>query len=304
MDSFIRNSQIHTFPYNFGAIPPSNSGPDGTVYLVPHPYDTSISPTANSKAGPGAILTASRNLELFDSEINFDTYKIGLFTMDELLPNTNSPFDNSQLLKSVSSKIHNLGKFPVILGGDHSITFGAVCAAFEKYSDVGVLIFDAHPDLFDRHSGTKYSHASIARRVYELGIPVSFVGLRSTAREELEFIDQNEIVVVNAKNIIKSPEAIDNITNYLSANVYISIDLDVLDPSEMPSVGYPEPGGLRWYDVVGALENVIRKKNIVGFDVVELCPIPGNSAPDFLAAKLIYRMIGLIFKDKLLNGKY
>ncbi len=297
MNSVNTRAGAKKHPYNFGAIPKAYSGPDAAVCLIPFPYDSTSSPTAAARRGPEAILRASRNLELFDSELGVETYKVGLQTLDEVQPNANSTFENSQVVEAVVAKALQAGKLPVVIGGDHSLTLGAVRAALNKYPDIGVVILDAHPDLFDKHEGTEYGHASIARRIYELGIPLSVIGLRSASREESDFIDSSEISLVKAREILESKQAIERPLSVLPERIYLSIDLDVMDPAEMPAVANPEPGGLRWYDIVDCLERLLCKKKVIGFDVVELCPIPGNPAPDFIAAKLIYRLIGLIFKN-------
>lgn len=289
------------YPYNFGAIAKAYSGPDAAVCLIPFGYDSTSNPTAAARRGPDAILRASRNLELFDSEVGVETYKLGLRTLDEVEPNVNSPLENSKVVEAVVTEVLNAGKLPIVIGGDHSLTLGAVRAARTKYPDVGVMILDAHPDLFDKYEGTKYGHASVTRRIHELGVTVAIAGVRSASRQESDFISNCGISVVTAREILKSKDAIERAFSVLPERIYLSIDLDVMDPGEMPAVANPEPGGLRWYDTMDCLERVTRKKTVVGFDVVELCPIPGNPTPDFIAAKLIYRMIGLIFRDKLLS---
>lgn len=274
---------------------------DPSVCMIPFPYDSTSSSTAAARRGPEAILRASRNLELFDSELGVETYKVGIQTMDEVEPNANSPFENSQVVEAVVTEVLQSDKLPVVIGGDHSLTLGSVRAALNKYPDVGVVLLDAHPDLFDKYEGTKYGHASVTRRIHELDVKVAILGVRSTSREETDFIDNSGISIFSTREILKSKEIIEDTLSMLPEHIYVSVDLDVMDPGEMPAVANPEPGGLRWYDMVDCLEKIICKKTIVGFDVVELYPIPGNPTPDFIAAKLIYRIIGLIFREKLLT---
>ncbi|MBI5183896.1 MAG: arginase family protein, partial [Nitrospinae bacterium] len=162
------------------------------------------------------------------------------------------------------------------------------------YKDLSVLQFDAHPDLYDEWEESYYSHACTMRRISEIS-PFVQVGIRCISSEEAEFIEENKIKVIMAKDYLEKRCDIKEVLTALSDHVYITVDLDVLDPSIMPSVGTPEPGGLLWYDLLSILKMVIKDKTIVGFDVVELCPIPGNTAPDFLAAKLVYKMISYIF---------
>ena len=267
------------------------------------PYDTTSSSREASRKGPEAILRASRNLELFDSELGVETYKVGIQTLDEVEPNVNSPFENSQVVEAVVGDVLGADILPVLIGGDHSVTLGAVRAALKKHPDLGFVMLDAHPDLFDKYEGTEYGHASVARRVHELGVTVVIAGVRSASRGEADLIRDSEISLVTAREILQSRACIDEILSVLPERVYLSIDLDVMDPGEMPAVANPEPGGLRWYDVVDCLEKLIRVRTVVGFDVVELCPLAGNPTPDFIAAKLIYRVIGLIFRDKLISAE-
>ncbi len=293
----LREVKMH--PYNFGAIHARHMTRDSHVCFIRIPYDSTSRTTIVSQNAPEAILRASRNLELFDSELGIETYKIGLETMDEVEPDLDSPFENSRVVEVVVTAVMQSEKLPVLLGGDHSLTLGAVRAVRNKHNDLGALVLDAHPDLFDEYAGTKYGHASVTRRIHELGVPVSLVGVRSASREERDFLGSSDIPVVGAREILRSPDAIQKSLSALPEQIYLSIDLDVMDPGEMPAVSNPEPGGLRWYDMMDVLERVTSEKKVVGFDVVELCPIPGNPTPDFIAAKLIYRLIGLIFKDQL-----
>ena len=295
--SISEHGDYKTHPYGFGAIPRGVEQQSPSVCVIPIPYDLTSSSKAAARRGPDAILQASRNLELFDSELGVETFKVGIQTLDEVEPNVNSPFENSQLVEAVVTDVLQEGRLPVVIGGDHSLTLGAVRAALNKHPDIGVLILDAHPDLFDKYEGTKYGHASVTRRIHELGVTIAIAGLRSASHQETDFINSSAITLITAREILKSKDAIDRIIPVLPERLYLSIDLDVMDPGEMPAVANPEPGGLRWYDMVDCLERLTCKKRVIGFDVVELCPIPGNPAPDFIAAKLIYRLIGLIFRN-------
>jgi agmatinase len=298
-----KSASYRTHPYGFGAIPQSPEQSAPSVCIIPFPYDAAgTSNTGAAKRGPEAILRASRNLELFDYDLGAEPCKVGIETMDEVEQNTNSPFENAQVAEAVVADVLAAGKLPVLLGGDHSLTLGAVRAVHGSNSNIGVLILDAHPDMFDEFEGTRYGHASVARRIHDLGVPVAIAGVRCASRGEHEFIDGSGLGVVTARQMLDSKRAIDRVLTVLPEQIYVSIDLDVLDPSVMPAVANPEPGGLRWYDVVDCLDKVSCDKRILGFDVVELSPVHGNAAPDFTAAKLIYRLIGLIFKEKLTRG--
>jgi agmatinase len=185
-------------------------------------------------------------------------------------------------------------KLPVLLGGEHSVTIGALQAAKRRYPNFSVLQFDAHADLRDSYQGTRYSHACVGRRACELA-GLTQVGIRSMCAEEAEFRKSSSVKTFFAADLANNDIPAGKIFSGLEENLYITIDLDVFDPSIMPATGTPEPGGLSWYTVLAILREACRKHKIIGFDVVELCPMPYNVAPDFLASKLIYRMLGYIF---------
>jgi agmatinase len=201
-------------------------------------------------------------------------------------------------VRSAAAGILERGKIPVIIGGEHSVTIGFVMALKQNYPDLSVLQLDAHADLRESYQDSPFNHACVARRISEL-CPIVQVGVRSLSNVEAEFLKSPArkvnygIKTHYARDIIKGVrwgEVVEDLTE----DVFITIDLDVFDPSIMPATGTPEPGGLGWYDVLGLLRTVATKKRVVGFDIVELCPIPGNVAPDFLAAKLAYKVMGYI----------
>jgi agmatinase len=183
-------------------------------------------------------------------------------------------------------------KFVVTIGGEHSVSIGAIQAHAEKVKDLGVLQLDAHADLRDEYQGSKFNHACVMARVKEF-CPVVQVGIRSMDIEEKKSPVPGSVFF--AEDIHKDRSYIESVIAQLSESVYITIDLDVFDPSVMPSTGTPEPGGMLWYDVLALLRAVCKKKNVVGFDIVELCPNENNKAPDFTAAKLIYKTLAYKF---------
>jgi len=257
------------------------------VVVFPVPYSSTASWKAGTNFGPQAIIEASRHLELYDIEAKKDFSKKGVFTLDPLGVSKNSPKETVLQIKKVTDNLLRNKKFPFMLGGEHSITLGAVMSFKEKFSDFSVLQLDAHADLREEYEGTKYSHACVMKRIRDLKIPVTQVGIRSVSGEELKPLAKAEDSIFYAPNL-----PVDEIVNSLKKNVYLTFDLDVLDPSIMPSTGTPEPGGLGWYEVLELIKEVSKKRRIVGADMVELDPIPGVSAPDFLAAKLAYKIIG------------
>jgi len=257
------------------------------VVVFPVPYSSTTSWKTSTNEGPRAIIEASRHIELYDLERKKDISKEGIFTLDLLEPSKNSPSETISRIKNVFDKLLDDKKFPIMLGGEHSITLGAVQSFKEKFSDFSVLQIDAHSDLREEYEGTKYSHASVMKRIKDMGVPIVQVGIRAVSAEEAEYIEKE-----NIKNIFYAPEIpIEEINGALKENVYITFDLDALDPSIMPSTGTPEPGGLGWYESLNLIKEIAKKKKIIGADIVELDPIPGLHSPDFLAAKLAYKII-------------
>lgn len=283
--------------FNFGALPEDQSGYDRSrVVVLPVPYEATVSLRSGTREGPAAIIRASRGVETYDEEFGVEICReIGIHTFGEIVPNFRSPRDQVERIGRVVSRILNDEKFLVTLGGEHSITAGIVAAHRDRYPDLTVLQLDAHPDLRDSYEGTTYNHACVMRRVEDV-CPFVQVGVRCISREESEFIRDRRIPSISACRWREDPEEVaGEVLDALSGEVYLTIDLDVFDPGEMPAVGTPEPGGMGWYQVLGLIEKVAAARRIVGFDLVELSPIPGMIAPDFLAARLVYKLITLVF---------
>jgi len=287
------------FPHNFLGLDEdeAKSYEDSKVVIVSVPYDGTRTWIIGEKwkimdasKGPDAIITASRNMELYDEELDAEISDVRIYTKEPLEIKDSSEKVVEDVFLKVK-KIVNDDKFPVILGGEHSISFGAIKALKEKYDNLSVLQLDAHTDLRDSYEGTKFSHASVMARAREL-CEVVQVGIRS---QELDEKDVNKENIFYAKDIYDNEQWMDEAISKLSDNVYITFDLDAFDISIMPSTGTPEPGGLQWYQALKFLKKVFKEKNVVGFDVVELAPIDNLIAPDFLAAKLVYKMIGYWF---------
>jgi len=270
------------------------------VVVMQVPYDRTATYLKGAVNGPRAIIDASKKMELFDEELNQETYKIGIHTMDPLP--VQDMTSEAMVDKVYGSTIELLkaNKFPVILGGEHSLSIGSVKAFKEIYPDLSVLHLDAHYDMRDEYFGSKFNHGCVARRISEI-CPIVQTGTRSLSKEEKDFLAtqaNGRVKTVNVYDILEMPLWKDVISHSLSEHVYVSIDLDVFDPSLMPAVGTPEPGGIGWYETLDLLREVSKDKKIVGFDVVELCPIKGQVSSDFLAAKLVYRLLGYIFPMK------
>lgn len=278
--------------HNFaGLTPPYCDRTHARVVVVPVPYDGTSEWHGGSRHGPRAIIEASRYLEFYDAELDTEIHKVGIHTLDEIEPVMGGPEGMVERVYQVVKGLAAEGKFVVVLGGEHSVSLGAVRALKENFLDLNVLQLDAHADLRDEYLGTRYGHACVMRRVFE-HCPVVQVGVRSLSLEERQFIERSGIKCL----FIKEPEGElgdpEEVIAGLKQHVYITIDLDVFDPSVMPAVSMPEPGGMQWHQVLSLLKLVARRRHIVGFDLVELCPGEGPDHCAFLAAKLAYKLIG------------
>ncbi len=285
-------------PHNFLALPEELSKLKNSKFvLLPVPYEESTTFVKGTKYGPRALIYASHEIELFDSELGFEPCEKGICTLDELEPLVSDPEKMTKRIQDVAEKLLEKEKIVVSIGGEHTITVGLVQAFKRKYQNLSVLQLDAHADLRDSYQGSKYSHACVMRRTREICNYVG-VGIRSISSDELSFAKKKGVKLFFAHNITFDLSFFDKVLELLSEDVYLSFDLDFLDPSVMPSVGTPEPGGFGWYETLQILKRLCQTKNVVGFDLSELSPISGNVAPNFLAAKLVYKIIGYIISGK------
>ena len=274
--------------------PPEENDPESArVFVIPVPYDSTTSYMPGTREGPAAIIEASRHLEDYDIELDLDISGVGIHTAPALRPRTDSPKAMADIVRAAVLYAASRGKLSVILGGEHSITVGAVQAYGDICSDLSVLYIDAHADMRNSYHGSRWGHASTARRVSEI-CPVTLIGVRSISADEVAFVRGQGIPVSywDAASRDRLDRAIELAKRHLSENVYISIDLDALDPSIMSAVGTPEPGGILWHELLLLLRAVTGSANVVGFDIVELSPPHGSPACAFTAAKLAYKLIG------------
>ena len=276
---------------NFGGNEVVYSYSESGIIIVPVPYDETSTWMKGADKGPDAILEASVNLEFYDIETSSEAHLKGIFTIPPLLEKE-SP---EKLTEDVYYRILTLlseNKFPVIIGGNHTVSIGSIKAFSEYYDNLTVLQLDAHSDLRQIYEGSEFNHACAMARSREYASLVQ-VGIRSMSAEELPYIDKDRIFFSHELYYDKSlyKKAIGK----LSENVYITIDLDVFDPSIMPSTGTPEPGGPSYFELLHFMRDVINARNVVGFDIVELCPSATNKAPDFIAAKIIYQLLSYRF---------
>jgi len=277
---------------NFGYLPEEYSDPENArIVIIPVAYDGTSTWIKGADKGPAAIIEASANMELYDIETHSEVYKKGIYTEDAIT----GGITTREMIEATNGTVQyylEKNKFTVVIGGEHSVSIGSVKAHAKHYANLTVLQLDAHADLRKEYNGSIYNHACVMARIKE-SCPVVQVGIRSMDSLEKDSMDKTRTFF--AEDIYNNTDWIKKVISNLSDNVYITIDLDVFDPSIMPSTGTPEPGGLLWYDVLALLKAVSNEKNVVGFDVVELCPDDRNKAPDFMAAKLIYKLLSYKF---------
>jgi agmatinase len=281
----------HADPLVFGGVlPVRRSFDDSAVVVLPVPVDRTTSYVSGTRHGPHEILQASSHMELWDEEIQADVHGIGIFT----LPEMELPFGEMEPLldeiERVGYEIIGRDKFLVSLGGEHSITPPLVSAAARKYPGLSVLQIDAHADMRDAYMGTQHNHACAMRRCLHYA-RLTQVGIRSLSTEEAEILPKLNTTVFYDASMRRDPAWIDKVVDSLAADVYVSIDVDGMDPAIMPATGTPEPGGLSWAEITTLLRTVAERRRIVSADIVELSPIPGMVAPTFLCAKLIYKLL-------------
>ncbi len=257
------------------------------MVVLPVPYDETSSWIKGSDKGPEALLDASVALEWYDIETQTQVYKKGIFTALPITEKSSPELLCNAVQERVTTYLKD-GKFPVTIGGNHTVSIGAIRAAASQYADLTILQMDAHSDLRPSYEGSQLNHACVMYQASQL-CPITQLGIRSMCEEELGLFKEDRIFYAHA--IAGQTDWQQKALQTLSKNVYLTIDLDVFDPSVLPSTGTPEPGGLRYYEVLHFLRSVFAQYNVVGFDVVELCPNPNERASDFLAARLMYQLM-------------
>jgi agmatinase len=264
------------------------------VTIIPAPLEYSVCYMKGTAHGPQALLNASSQMELYDEELDCCPIEVGVYTRP-LLDYTG--MDHAAALQRTGAAVREVlqrGQLPLTLGGEHSLSAPVIAAVHERYPDLTVVHIDAHGDLRDEYEGTPLSHACIERRVVAMGIPLLEIGIRSFSPEEAAFMQtQPDVAIVWAYQMARGIATIP--WERLGKHTYVTIDLDAFDPGEVPAVGTPEPGGLSWYQVLDLFRKICRSTTVVGIDVVELCPMPDQTRADYLAARLVYKMIGYRF---------
>jgi agmatinase len=262
--------------------------------IVPIPYERSVSYGRGASGGPAAILAASRQVEHYDEVLKCEPYRAGIASEPVGAKTKISALSPPRMIdrfSAVVGKHLGAGRFPVTLGGEHTIALAPFAAAIRRYPNLHVLHFDAHADLRDTYRDDPYSHACVARRMAEKA-PLVQLGIRSYDKEQADAIPDLPVRILHAHEIHAGRDPVKFAARHLGDPVYLTVDLDVFDPAEVPATGTPEPGGLHWRDVDRVLEWLFANRTVVAMDVVELAPIRGWPAADFLAARLIYRAIG------------
>ena len=262
--------------------------------VLPIPYEATTSYGTGTRAGPRAIITASQQVEWYDEGLGRVVPSEPVATLAPLEPDARGPEFMHQRIYRAARRVVRDGKFLISLGGEHSITSGLVRAAQHRHKKLCVLQIDAHADLRDQYHGSPYSHACVMRRVHELGVPSVGVGIRSYSTEEARFIRSAKIPIFSARACCEKKDWIDEIVAQLAPQVYVTIDIDGFDPAYAPGTGTPEPGGLNWFQITDLLAAVARQCSVVGADVVEVQPLSHGNVTEFLAARLVHRLIGLV----------
>jgi len=279
----------------FGGTTPTPTTFDAArVVILPVPLDRTTSYVPGTRNGPHEILVASSHMELWDEETQTDVHSIGIYTLPEMEFPFASIEEVVREIRRVASEIVSRDKFPFILGGEHSITPAVVSAVAAKHPGLSVLQLDAHADLRDSFMGTRHNHACAMRRTLEFARATQ-VGIRSLSPEEAAAVPTLPTTIFYDFNMRQRTDWIDRVVDSLSETVYVTIDVDGFDPAIMPATGTPEPGGLSWYEALTLLRRVIERRKVVGCDIVELSPMGGNVAPNFLCAKLVYKILSYRF---------
>ncbi len=285
---------------NFGGIDEErySSFDTSSVLVWPVSYEGTVSYGTGTGAGAMAIVDASRNMELYEEETDTEPYKLGIHTLPEFTPR-DTPDAMMSGLYNATKKLLDTGKFICMLGGEHSVSAPVIQAHNEKFENLSVLQIDAHADLRDTYDGTPHSHASImARVVKDMRIPSVQVGIRSISGDEARSLkDGLPTKIFWARDIVGRTDWIDDAIHGLTDNVYLTIDIDGLDPSIVPTTGTPEPGGLGWYETLALIRKLAENKRVVGMDLVEYSYVESYDSPAFLCAKLVYKSLAYIFRN-------
>lgn len=292
-----------SLPTNFGLLDDETSAYETSrVAVLPVPFERTTSYGKGTTGGPAGIIRASQAMELYDEELRGDPSVQGIATLPPFLPEA---FDMAEALGELEAKARTHlenGKFLVTLGGEHSLSQAPVRATREVHGEIGVVQFDAHADLREEFDGTPYSHASVMKRIVDEGIPTLAVGIRSLSSPEAELVREKRLPVIWGHDLDRAAELFPPMLAALPEKIYLTFDIDYFDPSLVPATGTPEPGGGLWYPTLKLLRHLFHTKRVVAMDLVELAPIGGQPASDFLSAKLIYKCLGYLREAESRRG--
>lgn len=290
MSSSVAADPLQPMPFG-GDLPEPRTFDTSQSLILPVPFDRTTSYVSGTSSGPGALLAASAQVELWDEEMGADVHGHGMFTLPAVdLSSAASMEDAMTELNRVAGDLIDTGKFLVMLGGEHSITSPVVQATAARHANLSVLQIDAHADLRASYAGERHSHACAMRRTLDHA-PIVQVAVRNISGEEVDALPTLRTTIFYDWNMRDDPDWIDRAVEALSDTVYLTIDLDGLDPGMMPAVGTPEPGGLSWRELTRLLRRTFERRRVVACDVVELCPIPQMHSPNFIAARLVYKLL-------------
>lgn len=285
---------VSAIPDNFLGLPPRlASYDDARLAVLPIPYDATTSYGVGTREGPRAIITASQQVEWYDPGLGRESYRSGIATLDPLEPDARGPAEMHERIYAAARRVVRDGKFLIGIGGEHSVSSALVRAVRLRHKRVSVLQIDAHADLRETYQGSPYSHASVMRRIHEMDVPAVGVGIRSYSAEEARFIRKVRLPLLTPADC-RANGWIERVIEHLTDDVYVTIDIDGFDPAFAPGTGTPEPGGLDWLQVTELLAAVAQQRRIVAADLVEVRPSPPATVTEFLAARLLYRLIGLV----------
>jgi agmatinase len=284
-----------SLPTNFGLLEEADCRYETSrVAVLPVPFERTTTYGKGTSLGPAAIVRASQAMELWDEELKSEPFRQGIATLPPYLPEAFEMGDAMAELAAEARRHLSAGKFLVTLGGEHSLTQAPVAAAKDVCGEIGVVQFDAHADLRDEFEGTPYSHASVMRRVVDLGVPTLAVGIRSLSAPEARLVETLRLPVLWGHDLAAAAERFPAMLARLPERVYLTFDVDYFDPALVPATGTPEPGGGAWYPTLALLRRLFQEKTVVAMDLVELAPLGGQPASDFLAAKLVYKCLGYL----------
>lgn len=273
---------------------PPQSPDEAAFHVIPVPWESSVSYQGGTQHGPAAILHASTQLEVYiDGNMPGEA---GIYTAPPIDCSGSAPEILDRIQEATANALV-LGKFPLLLGGEHAMTLGPVRAVAATGIPCGIVQFDAHADLREAYQGDPHSHASVMKRVHDLGIPIFSIGVRALCQEEADLRERDGIAHLDARAFAKHGYLETLLPADFPENVFITFDVDGLDPSIMPTTGTPVPGGLTWHDAIEGLERIFASRTVIGADIVELAPQPGYHATDFLAANLAYKIMDLVHRQ-------